>query len=129
MMKLTAAAAIGALILAASAAPAVAGGYWDGGIVQSGQGDGPPPVYADRNCPCYCPSGRDEHGRGPREAQRWGDRDGGDRGWSNQERYYSDDRDEGDARYYSDEQVYDSGWQDRDVQDEGDYQDEDYAPA
>ena len=37
-MKLTAAAALGALILAASAHPALAAGYRDGGIVQSGQG-------------------------------------------------------------------------------------------
>jgi hypothetical protein len=98
MMKLTAAAAIGALILAASAAPAIAGGYWDGGIVQGGQA-ADPPAHWDRDCPCYCPRDRDDYS-GRREER--GDRDeyyGSDRGWS-------------------DERVYDSGWQDQ-GQDEG----------
>jgi hypothetical protein len=122
MMKLTATAALGALILAASAAPAFAGGYWDGGIVQSGQGGDPQPGYYDRDCPCYCPSDRQGHD------QRWGDAD--DRGWSGGNRYYRNDRDTGDVRYSSDERVYDSGWQDQDAyQDQGDYQDEDNAPA
>jgi hypothetical protein len=120
MMKLTATAALGALILAASAAPAFAGGYWDGGIVQSGQGGDAQPGYYDRDCPCYCPSDRQEHRREWRREQGWGDRD----------RYDSDDRDGGDARYSSDERVYDSGWQDQDgYQDQGDDQDQDYAPA
>ena len=61
-MKTTAAAAIGALILAASVAPAFAGGYWDGGIVQSGPAGGPP-AYGDRNCPCYCPRDRQDDRR------------------------------------------------------------------
>jgi len=119
-MKMTAAAAIGALILAASAAPALAGGYWDGGVVQGGQAEAPGPAYADRDCPCNCPPDRD--GRGWREQRRWGDRGdnryGDDRGWSDRGQYYSEDRGE------VDERVYDSGWQDQDA-----YDDEDYAPA
>jgi hypothetical protein len=120
-MNLTAAAALGALILAASGAPAMAGGYWDGGIVHSDQGD-EPPAYSDRDCPCYCPSDRQEHGRG--HERRWGDSD--QRGWS--ERDYGDDR--AGERYDSDERVYDSGWQDQgDYQDQGEDQDQDYGPA
>jgi hypothetical protein len=120
MMKLTATAALGALILAASAAPAFAAGYWDGGIVQSGQGSDAQPSYSDRDCPCYCPSDRQSQGRDWREEQRWSDRD----------RYQGDDRESGDERYSSNERVYDSGWQDQGAyQDQQDDQDQDYAPA
>jgi hypothetical protein len=110
MMKMRAAAAIGALILAASAAPAVAGGYWDGGIVRGGPVEGPPPGYSVRDCPCYCPRDREDVG------DRWGD---DRRGWSDERDWSASD---GDGRGWSD--GYDSGWQG-----DGDYEDEDYAPA
>ncbi len=99
-MKLTAAAALGALILAASAAPAIAGGYWDGGIVQSGPSEGPPPGYAGRDCPCYCPPA----GEG-----------------------YGDQRD--DRRGWSEEQDYDSGWRDDGARYDDQDEEGDYAPA
>jgi hypothetical protein len=120
MMTRTVAAAIGALILAASAAPAAfAGGYWDGGIVQGGQA-ADSPAYGDRDCPCYCPSDRDRHD------QRWGERDRDDRSWSDRDRDYGDDN----ARSWSDQRGYDSGWQGDDAyQDDSDYQDQDTAPA
>ena len=92
-MKMTAAAAIGALILAASAAPALAGGYWDGGIVQGGQGADPPPARSDRDCPCYCPRDRADYG------QRQDDR----RVWSDQRDWSASDGDDADQRGYDDE--------------------------
>jgi hypothetical protein len=94
MMKLTAAAAIGALILAASAAPALAGGYWDGGIVQGGQAADPPPAHWDRDCPCYCPRDRQDYGDWREERGDGGQYYGREGGWG-------------------DERVYDSGWQDQ----------------
>ena len=97
-MKMTAAAAIGALILAASAVPALAGGYWDGGIVQSGPPGAPiggPPRYSDPNCPCYCPSDRqDDRARGD-DRSGWRDQ----RGWSASER--DDAQTWGDGRGWS----------------------------
>ncbi|MEJ0066989.1 MAG: hypothetical protein WDM85_17550 [Caulobacteraceae bacterium] len=124
-MKLTAAAAIGALILAASAVPAVACGYWDGGIVQSGPPGGPPPDYAGRDCPCYCP-GRQDYGdrrdhRGD-DRQGWRDR----RDWSASDREFGEGREFGDGRGWIDERGYDSGWRD----DGADYDGgDDYGPA
>ena len=109
-MTFRATAAIGALILAASAAPAVAGGYWDGGIVQSGPAYG---AAQDQqwNCPCNCPPVREDRFGGG-----WRD----ERGWS---------EDQGDQRYYqsrsiqedTDQQDYDQQDYDRTPQDYSDY--------
>jgi hypothetical protein len=88
-MKMTAAGALCALILAASAAPALAGGYWDGGI-QSGP-PGAATLRWDRNCPCDCPPVRQDYG------ERRDDR----RAWSDQREDDSDWRDDG-ARYEED---------------------------
>ena len=113
-MKITAAAAIGALILAASAVPALAGGYWDGGIVQSGPPGGPPG---------YCPPARqdysDDDRRGWRDESGWSASERGDgRSWDD-ERYRGDESD------WSDQQDDDSGWRDGADFDDAD----DYAPA
>lgn len=108
-MRMTAAAAIGALILAAGAAPAFAGGYWDGGIVQGGPAVESRPAYADQCCPCGCPRVREDDGDRER------------RGWS-------DARDYGEARAWSDERDFDSGWRDDDATYE-DRDEDDYGPA
>jgi hypothetical protein len=92
-MKMTAAAAIGALILAASAAPALAGGYWDGGIVHGGQAADPSPARGDRDCPCYC----------PRDRADYGDRRDDRRAWSDQRDWSVSDRDDADQQGYDDE--------------------------
>jgi hypothetical protein len=109
MMKTTtAAAAIGALILAAGAGPAMAGGYWDGGIVHEGGGEAG--QRWDESCHCYCPDAQRDDGwrehasRG--DEQRWARNDdrsgddwrgddwrGDDRGWRDEESW----REEGPA--------------------------------
>ena len=112
-MKMTAAAAIGALILAASAAPAFAGGYWDGGVARPGPAAASRPAHADPDCPCARAEDR----------QDYGDDRGG---WRDQRDWSGSERDYGDERGWSDERDFDSGWRD----DGARYDDEDdYAPA
>jgi hypothetical protein len=100
MMKLTAAAAIGALILAASAGPAFAG-YWDGAIVPTGPSNVPPPAAdpcGGGGCPCNCaPAPLDRYG-----GEGWEDsagRRGGD--WRADQNWSEDDNGPGSA--YQDE--------------------------
>jgi hypothetical protein len=93
-MKMTAAAAIGALILAASAAPALAGGYWDGDIVQGGQAADPPRARGDRDCPCYCPRDRADYGARQDDRRVWNDQREDDSAWRDDSARYQDQDEE-----------------------------------
>jgi hypothetical protein len=123
-MKMTAAAALGALILATYAVPALAGGYWDGGIVQSG------PSGADRGdqCPCYCPRDREDYGARQEDQRGWSDRRE-DRGRYEARNY--GDQDYGDQDYgdqgYGDQGYGDQAYDDQDYDDQADYGPSGYA--
>ena len=69
-MKTTALAAIGALMLAAGGAPAMAGGYWDGGIVH----EGPPPAesrWDAGDCGCRHARHQEREWRGREDDRRY----------------------------------------------------------
>jgi hypothetical protein len=72
-------AAMGALILALSAGPALAGGYWDAGGPEPGD-DAPASYHHDGDCDRPCPPCPDAREHGWRDG--WSDRDDRDHeGW------------------------------------------------